>query len=280
MKVKMSPKKWGAVLVISLLVFGGLYLILMTRDDSLVTGKAGLSDLLDSRSERIEGAPTAAVTSDCAFYSMITTPVCEYYDNDRELQVSPMLVYYDQVDMPSNPANDFLDHYAYEELIEVGDVVGLGHDPSTTYRGGQKVVSLALAADHWSASDGAVLVKLSEEAYGDSMYGALLATYVNIPVIVTDSLDSRVVSVLEDLGVKYTIVCGDIDGYGKVMKFDTEEEAQDLPEELRRREKRLEKIQAAKAALEKEAVLLASYDLEDYNRYAYHPGAEASCRHL
>ena len=228
MKVKMSPKRWGAVAVVSLLIFGGLYLVLMRDSDSLVTGKAGLSDLLDSRSERIEGAPTAAVTSDCAFYSMITTPVCEYYDGDRELQVSPMLVYYDQVGIPSNPANDFLDHYAYEKLIQVGDVVGLGHDPSKTYRGGQKVVSLAMATDHWSASDGAVLVDLSEEAYGDSMYGALLATYVNIPVIVTDSLDSRVVSVLEDLGVKYTIVCGDIDGYGKVMKFDTEEEAQEM----------------------------------------------------
>ena len=47
-----------------------------------------------------------------------------------------------------------------------------------------------------------------------------IASYLQIPVIVTDEIDGDVSQVLSDLGVTHTIVCGsDLSGYGKTLRL-------------------------------------------------------------
>ena len=56
-----------------------------------------------------------------------------------------------------------------------------------------------------------------------------MASYLRIPVIVTDEVDSEVTELLADLGVEKTMVCGEnIDGYGDVLKFYDAEEIVDV----------------------------------------------------
>lgn len=232
MELTKEQKRYGAIAIVAILVIGGAMLLFSGMGGDHKGENATLQDLLNSRSERKEGEITTAVTDSSPMYSLISTPVTMYYDDSRENHASPMMVYMDQPDMASNPANDFLDHYESGELLAVGDVDGLSHDPTMSFYGSPKVVSTAMARYFWSSSDGAVLVEDDEEAYQEGLYGSLLASYLNIPVIVADRVDGDVRDTLSCLGVKYTIVCGEMDGYGKEMRFETPEDAQQMTIDL------------------------------------------------
>jgi len=228
MEKRRTNRKWMAMTLAAVVLAAGILVIFSRTGEDGGPAEATLADLLASRSERRETAPTAAVSGTSPYYSMMATPVCEYYDEERERFAEPMLIYVDQPLIASNPANDLLDHYDEDLLITVGGPMGLSHSPAKEYEGSRKSVSLALTEDFWARSDGAVLIDEDPENYGQAMYCTLLASYLNIPVIVTSDIDPSVESTLHDLGVKYTITAGDIEGYGKVMRFDSAEDAQNM----------------------------------------------------
>ncbi|MCK5558986.1 MAG: hypothetical protein KAJ51_00270, partial [Thermoplasmata archaeon] len=82
-----------------------------------------------------------------------------------------------------------------------------------------KQTSIGVATAYWERSDGVMLIKDDFVGYEFAVCAGPLASYVNIPIIVTNAIDSDVKSVLSNLGVKYSIVCGDLEGYGKIMRF-------------------------------------------------------------
>ncbi|MEA3558798.1 MAG: C25 family cysteine peptidase [Candidatus Thermoplasmatota archaeon] len=228
METKYKVRRLVAVALVAVLVIGLVMVLLNNGRKEDQSSEATLDDLLSSRSERKESSATAVVDGSDPFFALITTPVCEFYDNERVLSAEPILVYTDQDLNAGNPSNDLLDHYDRDRLIAVGDPVGLSHEPAVRYGGSVRSASLKLAEDHWSKSDGAVLVDQDAGAYEQALYATMIATYVNIPLIVTSYVGSTERALLQDLDVKYTIVCGDIEGYGKVMRLETPEEAQDM----------------------------------------------------
>ena len=68
----------------------------------------------------------------------------------------------------------------------------------------------------------------NEEGYNIGLIATPIASYLSIPVIVTDEIDHEVRTVLSELNVKKTIICGEnLEGYGEFLKFDTVEEIVD-----------------------------------------------------
>jgi hypothetical protein len=91
-------------------------------------------------------------------------------------------------------------------------------------------VSIAVALYFWERADGVMLIKADQCGYELAVVAVPLASYLNIPVIVTHEVDSTVKAALQKLKVKYSIVCGELTGYRKTMKFSSASDIDKLHE--------------------------------------------------
>ena len=168
----------------------------------------------------ISSMPEAITVSDeSPFYALIATPLAAHYDADGELEIIPL--YIRNFEDPSRAIERVKDqiYMRIDELIIDGSYSA-------------KEVSLEIAQDCWESSEGVLLIEGNESGYNLGVMATPLASYLSIPVIVTDEIDQDVIGVLSDLGVEYSLVCGDIEGYGNVLRFDTVEEIVDVTIEL------------------------------------------------
>jgi hypothetical protein len=164
-------------------------------------------DTIDSIDSEREVAETAVVASaDNPFYAVIATPVSLFYDKDGRQHVETLLVRHPE--QPSDAVEEFMDQHV-ATYLEIRD-------------GTPEQVSLDLS-ELWSESDAAVIIEDSPRGYELGIVIAPLASYLNIPVFVTDNT-GNIRDRLEDLGVKYTFVCGDLGGHQQTWHFDTPEE--------------------------------------------------------
>ncbi len=152
---------------------------------------------------------------------------------------SPLLVVCDKE--PSRAVIRFMEQYNNPPVVTIGDVpstlssdereweapTSVTLDVTKSFEGSAKGVSLSVAKYFWSHSDGVVLIKNNQDGYNQAVVAVALASYVNIPVIVTDTVDENVAKTLESLGVKYSLVCGDMKGYKLTKHFNSVEEIQD-----------------------------------------------------
>lgn len=166
-----------------------------------------MNDIGEIESERNMGA-TPVVASDAnAFYALIGTPVAEYYvDNDT--MVAPLLV--QNHDDPADPVTRFQQLYPFSNKFLIND-------------GTPENVSLEIVDAVWVKSDAVVLIEDSEAGYGLGVAATPLASYLNIPVLVTNDTNN-VRDLLDDLGVKYTFLCGDLEGHEQTWRFTEEED--------------------------------------------------------
>jgi len=175
-------------------------------DDNIKEVKGfDMNDIGEIESERNMGA-TPVVASDAnAFYALIGTPVAEYYvDNDT--MVAPLLV--QNHDDPADPVTRFQQLYPFSNKFLIKD-------------GTPENVSLEIVDAVWEKSDAVVLIEDSEMGYGLGVAATPLASYLNIPVLVTNDTNN-VRDLLDDLEVKYTFLCGDLEGHEQTWRF-TEE---------------------------------------------------------
>ncbi|MBU0498098.1 MAG: hypothetical protein KKC68_08040, partial [Candidatus Thermoplasmatota archaeon] len=77
-----------------------------------------------------------------------------------------------------------------------------------------KEISLSIADLFWENTAGALLIEESQEGYNLGVAATPLASYLNIPVIVTDIVDIEVTAILDELGVQHLFVCGDLNTTG------------------------------------------------------------------
>ena len=162
------------------------------------------------------------VSDDCPFYALIATPLAVHYDAEGKQEIIPL--YVRNFDNPSRA----IDRVKYDQLKM------LGHD-ECIIDGSESVknVSLKIAQDYWESSDAALIIEDNESGYNLGVIATPLASYLGIPVIVTDKIDQDVMNVLSHLGVKYTIVCGEnIEGFGNVLRFENVEEIVDAQIDL------------------------------------------------
>ena len=161
----------------------------------------------------LKDMPGSITVSDgCPFYPLIATPLAVNYDENGEQTVIPLYVM--NFTTPSTAITRLqaqLDGSKKGEMIE--------DDESA------KNASLRIAKDYWDSSEAALIIEYDEPGYNLGVLATPIASYLRIPVIVTQEIDSDVTSVLSDLGVKKTLVCGEnIEGYGDVLKFDSVDE--------------------------------------------------------
>jgi hypothetical protein len=152
--------------------------------------------------------PSAIAISDAnPFFPLIATPLAVHYDAEGNQEVIPL--YVQNFSDPSSAVTR-----AISDQIDVPVDVFMDDTQSP------EAWSIALAKTYWNHSDAALLIQNDETGYTLGVMATPLASYLSIPVFVTDGLNTSVQSVLNDLGVKITVVCGDnLKGYGTTLRF-------------------------------------------------------------
>ena len=158
-------------------------------------------------STRFAGFPTAVTVSTAdPFYALIATPVAVSYSQTGEQTVLPLYV----KDL-ANPSKAV--QRTEQEIGMYADytIAGLSAKQS----------SLLTASLFWQTSNTALVLQSDATGYDLGVVAAPIASYLNIPVIVTDAFDSDVTSVLESLGVTQLYVCGTLPVPGEyaVIRF-------------------------------------------------------------
>ena len=153
---------------------------------------------LDVTSTLIEQLPQAITVSNAdPFYSLIATPLAINYDESGSQRVIPL--YVKDLTDPSSAIQ------RAEESIGIYTDLILGNVFSP------KEASLFVAQTFWQQSDAVLLIEQSYDGYELGMPATPLASYLSIPIIVTDSMDSQIQNVLENLGVETIYLCGTLE---------------------------------------------------------------------
>jgi hypothetical protein len=156
--------------------------------------------------------PDSIIASDTSpFYPLIATPVAVNYDSLGEQSVIPLYVM--NLTEPSYAVerlqNSQLSSFSMNEYIIQDDV-----DPKNT--------SLECAELFWEKTNAALVMSMNQSGYELGVLATPIASYLSIPVIVTNEIDSDVVNVLRKIGVTHTIICGQyLTGYGKVIRLNS-----------------------------------------------------------
>ncbi len=182
--------------------------------DSLETAaqyKYDLNKDLDFSSSMAESVPLAIEISDSdPLYALIATPLAIHYNELGEQSVVPL--YVKDIDDPSDP------------VVRVEEDIGIPVDFVISDAFSAEEWSLSIAELFWVESEAVLLIEDSFEGYSLGVAATPLASYLSIPVIVTDDVDSAVVDVFEDLGVETVLSCGSlsVSGYEVIALTDAE----------------------------------------------------------
>jgi hypothetical protein len=166
-----------------------------------------VDDIIKSHGIFLEIPDSIIVPDNNPFYALIATPPTVHYSKEGTRQVIPLIIR--NMTTPSN-AIERLD----SQLLIGSNQLVLSETTSP------KEVSLKLARQLWESSDTALLIENNETGYTLGVMATPLASYLSLPIIVTDKVDENVRSVLSDLGVKNSLVCGDtLQGFGHSIHF-------------------------------------------------------------
>ena len=197
--------KLVAVLGVAILLIAAIGIYYWAEEPVYVS--ADVEDFIIVTGDMMDTPEAIAVSDSCPFYALIASPVAINYDTEGYQSVIPLYVV--NYDDSSRAIERTIDLVGIDVDEEVKD------DDITP-----KELSLDYAKRFWKSSEGALLIEYTQEGYNLGVLATPLASYLSIPVIVTEEVDADVREVLEDLGVERTIVCGDLEGYGEVLKFE------------------------------------------------------------
>ncbi len=192
------------VLGVAILILASIGIYYWAPETEIV-GYATVEDFATICGEMKDKPDTATVSDSCPFYPLIATPLTISYDKNGEQYKAPL--YVQNFDDPSTA------------VTRARDVIGKPLNEVIIQSGSPHNVSLAVARAYWESSEGALLIKNNQTGYEIGVLATPLASYLRIPVIVVDELGEEVKEVLRDIGVRYTLVCGDIEGYGHSYVF-------------------------------------------------------------
>lgn len=175
---------------------------------------------LESKSKRKDSTPL--VVENDTYLVLASTPAALWYEG-KELVKNPLIV-----NSEGLSGDHFLQLYPHDNLTTIGNVGDFESTESNQITGSKEEISLNIAQTFWESSDGAIIMGTHNESYHRSLAGIVLSSYLNIPVILTDDLDTNVQNLLKSLDVKYTIVFDDSEGFGKTIKFMDNESIEDV----------------------------------------------------
>ncbi|MEW5760826.1 MAG: C25 family cysteine peptidase [Candidatus Thermoplasmatota archaeon] len=216
----MERKKIIAICIVLILIFA-IFLFVPKKVEKIEYAK--LEDLLSSTSERKIFDGTIVVSDESPYYALISTPLAVYYD-EKGKHAYPLLV---TSKTPATPIKRFFELYNSTKVFAIGiSNIELKIDKYFYY----PILELSkrIALDFWKRSDGALIIEMSDIGYNHGLAATVLSSYLNIPVFVAKKFDDDIKTTLDKLKVKYTILCGKIKGYKKVLSFRNIEEIQDI----------------------------------------------------
>ncbi len=208
-------KKYDKIIAISgviILILAGLGIYYWVDTEPTET-IVDLEDLFGVSSEFSMIPEAISISDECPFYPLIVTPLAVSFDNEGEQHVIPLYI-----KAPNEPSKSIIkadQEIGYQTINEFSDLSA-------------KEYSLYFAEKYWKCSEGVLLIENNESGYNLGVVATPIASYLGIPVIVTDKVDMEVRKVLDDLGVMISIVCGDLEGYGKSIKFNDIDEINDV----------------------------------------------------
>ncbi len=154
-----------------------------------------------------ENIPNSITVSDSdPFYPLIANPLAVHYDVMGNQEIFPLYI-----QNFSNPSQAIM--RARNQIGDNGNKLIINSKSAEEW-------SLEIAEKYWNSTEAVIIIENNESGYYLGVAICPIASYLSIPIIVTNELDVRAKEILEDLGVKYSIVCGNVVGYGKIFKFD------------------------------------------------------------
>lgn len=174
-----------------------------------------LDVLLGSESERTEYPQSGLIVENDPYIVLVSTPLAVWYEG-IQVKNYPLVV---ESGSDVLTGDRFHQVYPWDFLIGIGDTGDFTEPLTNEYSGSPEEISLAVAADFWERSDGAVIMGTDDESYYSSLPGIVLASYLNIPVILSDSMGPDVKDTLKALGVEYSLIFDDSEGYGTTYRF-------------------------------------------------------------
>ena len=212
-------KKYDKIIAISgafILILAGLGIYFWVEEEAVVAS-ANIEDLL-LVSSKLSDVPTAiAISDECPFYALITTPVAVNFDKDGNQHIIPL--YIENLDETSTALKKAEDQIDFTITNEYSDLSA-------------KNFSLYIAEKYWESSEGVLIIQNNESGYNLGVPATPIASYLSIPVIVTDKIDMEVREVLDNLGVTTSLICGDLEGYEKTFFLEDIDEILDLSIEI------------------------------------------------
>ena len=228
-----------AILIISALGFVGMTMLEDDENegDVIVIPDTGGEDTKESLIDIMMGSQSvrkdsigpqvdhAVVVEDDPYLVLCATPRVVWYEGTT-LRQYPMIV----DSGPDDPAGDrFMELYPEEDATRIGNVEKFDSTFSTHHVGTYEEISLSIASTYWEQSDGAIIMSATNLSYQRSLPGIVLASYLNIPVILNEVWTGMdIEDTLASLGVKYTLVFDGSGGYGTTYRFPTPESIEDI----------------------------------------------------
>jgi hypothetical protein len=176
------------------------------------TKEIASTDMFFESTSTLKNMPNAITVSDAnPFYPLIATPLAIHYNENNDQVITPL--YVENISSPSGA----ISRAEIQIDIEADEFLDCSKSAEEW--------SLYLADTYWEESDTVLFIQNNESGYHLGVLATPLASYLNIPIIVCNEITPEIRKILNNLGVKKSIICGDdIEGFGSVMKFSDVEE--------------------------------------------------------
>ncbi|MEM0493473.1 MAG: hypothetical protein QXS02_05945, partial [Candidatus Thermoplasmatota archaeon] len=194
-----------AGVIVILIVLAGVFVFppsVSTSQDSSITY------FFDVTGE-FQFVPNSIIVSDSSpFYALIATPLAVHYDSEQVQECIPLYVY--NYSAPS------------KSVIRAINQINKPIDCSIDDTKSPKEWSIELAKRYWKRTDAVLLIENNEIGYDLGVVAAPIASYLSIPIIVTDEIDHSVQDLFNKLNVKKMIICGgNLSSYGTMLPLRT-----------------------------------------------------------
>ena len=204
MQVKVKDKLI-AILGASILVIASIGIYLWQSNDREIENTIGIEDLYNICGVFSFIPNAITVTDSSPYYALAATPIAINYDEKGSQNLAPLYI----KDM-NNPST---------AIIRAEEQIGIYSDLVIDDSDDVEKTSLKLASKYWKNTDAVLLIHKNQSGYNLGVAATPIASYLSIPVIIAEKLNDQVKETLKNLDVKYSIVCGNIEGYGKVLKL-------------------------------------------------------------
>jgi hypothetical protein len=138
-----------------------------------------------------------SVTNENALAALIATPLAINYDEKGNQNVRPLYI----KDMGT----------ASKAILRAEEEIGISADLILDNDKSNKDLSIEIAETYWKSSDAAIIIKNDQSGYNIGVIVAPIASYLGIPILVTDKIDQEIENCLTKLKIKKTIICGNLE---------------------------------------------------------------------